>query len=41
MIEDGCLDGVDEMWYPRMEYQPFGEVGVKSGPVMASATCLT
>ena len=38
MIEDGCLDGVDEIYGIHVwNYQPFGEVGVKSGPVMASA----
>ena len=38
MIEDGCLDGLDEIYGIHVwNYQPFGEVGIKSGPVMASA----
>ena len=38
MIEDGCLNGLDEIYGIHVwNYQPFGEVGVKSGPVMASA----
>jgi len=38
MIEDGCLDGVDEIYGIHVwNYQPVGEVGVKSGPVLAAA----
>lgn len=39
MIDEGCLDGVDyilgnHIWQP----QPFGTVGIVSGPIMASVT---
>ena len=38
MIEDGCLDGVKEIYGLHLwNYQPLGEVGVKSGPVLAAA----
>ena len=38
MIEDGCLDDVDEIYGLHLwNYQPLGEVGVKSGPIMAAA----
>jgi len=38
MIEDGVLDGVDEIYGIHLwNYQPFGEVGVKEGPIMAAA----
>ena len=38
MIKDGCLDGVDEIYGLHLwNYQPLGEVGVKDGPIMASA----
>ena len=38
MIEDGCLDKVDEIYGLHLwNYQPYGEVGIKDGPVMASA----
>ena len=38
MIKDGCLDSIDEIYGIHLwNYQPFGEVGVKSGAVMASA----
>ncbi len=38
MIEDGCLDGVDEIYGIHVwNYQPVGEVGVKEGPVLAAA----
>ena len=38
MIEDGCLEGVDEIYGIHVwNYQPLGEVGVKEGPIMAAA----
>jgi len=38
MIEDGCLEGVDEIYGIHVwNYQPVGEVGVKDGPVLAAA----
>ncbi len=38
MIVDGCLDGVDEIYGMHLwNYQPYGEIGVKSGAVMAAA----
>ena len=38
MIEDGCLNGVDEIYGLHLwNYQKYGEVGLKNGPVMASA----
>ena len=38
MIEDGCLDEVDEIYGLHLwNYQLYGEVGIKDGPVMASA----
>ena len=38
MIEDGCLDGIDEIYGIHIwNYQPVGEVGVKDGPVLAAA----
>ena len=38
MIEDGCLDGVDEIYGLHLwNYQSIGEVGVKEGPIMAAA----
>ena len=38
MIEDGCLDNLDEIYGIHLwNYQPYGDVGVKSGPIMASA----
>ena len=38
MIEDGCLDKVDEIYGLHLwNYQLYGEVGIKNGPVMASA----
>ena len=38
MIEDGCLNGVDEIYGLHLwNYQNLGEVGVKEGPVMAAA----
>ncbi len=38
MIEDGCLDGVDEIYGLHLwNFQPFGQIGVKSGPILASA----
>ena len=38
MIEDGALDEVDEIYGIHLwNYQPYGEVGVKEGPIMAAA----
>jgi amidohydrolase len=38
MIKDGCLNGVDEIYGLHLwNYQKYGEVGLKTGPVMASA----
>ena len=38
MIEDGCLDGVAEIYGIHLwNYQKFGEVGVKEGPILAAA----
>mgnify|MGYP001458957721 CR=1 FL=1 len=38
MINDGALEGVDEIYGAHLwNYQPCGEIGIKSGPVMASA----
>ena len=38
MIEDGCLEGIDEIYGIHVwNYQPVGEVGVKDGPVLAAA----
>jgi amidohydrolase len=38
MIEDGCLDGVDEIYGMHLwNFQKFGTFGIKPGPVMASA----
>ena len=38
MIEDGCLKGVDEIYGIHLwNYQPYGEVGVKPGPILAAA----
>ena len=38
MIEDGCLDGVDEIYGIHVwNYQPVGEVGITYGPVLAAA----
>ncbi len=38
MIADGCLDGVDEIYGMHLwNYQPYREIGVKSGAVMAAA----
>ena len=38
MIDDGCLNGVDEIYGIHVwNYQPVGEVGVKDGPVLAAA----
>ena len=38
MIEDGCLDTVDEIYGIHLwNYQKYGEVGVKDGPTMAAA----
>ncbi len=38
MIRDGCLEGVKEIYGLHVwNYQSFGEIGVKEGPVMAAA----
>lgn len=38
MIEDGCLDGVDEIYGIHLwNYQQYGEIGVKPGPILAAA----
>ena len=38
MIEDGCLDGIDEIYGIHLwNYQGYGTIGIKSGPVLASA----
>ena len=38
MIDDGCLDTVDEIFGVHLwNYQKYGEVGVKEGPIMAAA----
>lgn len=38
MIEDGCLEGVDEIYGIHLwNYQKYGEVGIKSGPILAAA----
>ena len=38
MFEDGCLDGVDEIYGIHVwNYQPVGEVGITDGPVLAAA----
>ena len=38
MIKDGCLESVDEIYGIHLwNYQPYGEVGVKEGPILAAA----
>ena len=38
MIEDGCLDSVNEIYGIHLwNYQRYGEVGVKEGPILAAA----
>jgi len=38
MIEDGALDGVDEVYGIHLwNYQKYGTIGVKPGPIMAAA----
>ena len=38
MIKDGALDGVDEVYGLHLwNYQKYGTIGVKSGPIMAAA----
>ena len=38
MIEDGALDGVDEVYGIHLwNYQKYGTVGIKPGPIMAAA----
>lgn len=42
MIEDGCLDGVDEIYGIHLwNYQSSGEIGIMKGPVLASADKIT
>ena len=42
MINDGCLRGVDEIYGIHLwNYQPYGEVGVKPGPILAAADKFT
>jgi len=42
MINDGCLSGVDEIYGIHLwNYQPYGEVGVKPGPILAAADKFT
>ncbi|MFC1784950.1 M20 family metallopeptidase [Candidatus Neomarinimicrobiota bacterium] len=37
MIADGCLENVDEIYSMHLwNYQPYGEIGVKSGIIMAA-----
>ncbi len=38
MIDDGCLNNVDEIYGIHLwNYQKYGEVGVKEGPILAAA----
>ena len=38
LIDDGVLDGVDEIYGAHLwNYQKYGTIGVKSGPIMAAA----
>jgi len=38
MIEDGCLEGVDEIYGSHLwNYQHYGTLGIKEGPIMAAA----
>ena len=38
MIEDGALDGIDEIYGAHLwNYQKYGTIGVKPGPIMAAA----
>ncbi len=38
MIADGCLKNVDEIYGMHLwNYQPYGEVGVRPGPILAAA----
>jgi len=38
MVEDGAVKGVDEVYGLHLwNYQPFGTIGVQSGPIMACA----
>ncbi|RXT04343.1 M20 family metallopeptidase [Ammoniphilus sp. CFH 90114] len=42
MIEDGCLDGVDAIFGTHLwSTMPVGEIGYRSGPVMAAADKFT
>ena len=42
MIEDGCLDGVDEIYGIHVwSYQKYGTIGVKEGPILAAADAFT
>ncbi len=38
MIADGCLENVDEIYGMHLwNFQPYGEIGIKSGVIMAAA----
>jgi amidohydrolase len=38
MIKDGCLENVDEIYGMHLwNFQPYGKIGIKSGPVTAAA----
>jgi len=38
MIADGCLENVDEIYGMHLwNFQPYGEIGIRSGPIMAAA----
>lgn len=42
MIEDGCLDGVDAIFGTHLwSSTPVGEIGYRSGPIMAAADSFT
>ena len=42
MIEDGCLEGVDEIYGIHLwTYQKTGEIGIKAGPILAYADRFT
>jgi amidohydrolase len=38
MVEDGAVEGVDEIYGAHLwNYQPFGTIGVRPGPIMAAS----
>lgn len=42
MIEDGCLEDVDAIYGLHLwNYQAYGEIGIKAGPILASADTFT